>query len=110
MAEFSKEEVIKILQTDGELTLEGDNNINIHIIWRADRSIDTGDLYGIIEDLEDDGYEVIALIQDHIKRIRSVNNYNGDNNNNNNNRVVREEGQVRGRQYYPQGDDVVQLH
>lgn len=78
MAEFSKEEVIKILQTDGELTLEGDNNINIHIIWRADRSIDTGDLYGIIEDLEDDGYEVIALIQDHIKRIRSVNNYNGD--------------------------------
>ena len=34
--------------------------------------------------------------------IQTSNNYNGHNNhNNNNNRVVREEGQVRGKQYYP---------
>lgn len=70
--EFSKEEVINILRTEGELMLEGDNNININIIYKPDRSIDTGDLYTIIEDLEDDGYEVIALFQDHIKRIRSI--------------------------------------
>lgn len=78
MKEFSKEEIIEILKNDGELNLEGDNNINIHIVWRADRSIDTSDLYTIIEDLEDDGYEVIALLQDHIKRIRSINNFHGD--------------------------------
>lgn len=78
MKEFSKEEVINILKNDGGLNLMGENNINIHIIWRADRSIDTGDLYGIAEDLEDDGYEVIALLQDHIKRIRSIFNFNGD--------------------------------
>lgn len=72
MKEFSKEEVINILKTQGELMLEGDNNININIIYKPDRSIDTGDLYTIVEDLEDDGYEVIALFQDHIKRIRST--------------------------------------
>lgn len=72
MKDFSKDEVIQLLRQDGELNLEGDNNINIHIMWRPDRGIDTSDLYGIIEDLEDDGYEVIALIQDHIKRIRSA--------------------------------------
>lgn len=72
MAHFSKEEVIRILKEDGELFISDDNNININIIYRPDRSIDTGDLYTIIEDLEDDGYETIALFQDHIKRIRSI--------------------------------------
>jgi len=72
MAHYSKEEVLRVLKTDGEMTLAGDNNINIHIIYKPDRGIDTGDLYTIIEDLEDDGYEVICLIQDHIKRIRSA--------------------------------------
>ena len=72
MANFSKEEIINLLRTKGELMLEGDNNININIIYKPDRSIDTGDLYTIVEDLEDDGYEVIALFQDHIKRIRSI--------------------------------------
>ena len=69
---YSKQELIHILKTVGELTVTDENNINIVIMYRPDRSIDTGDLYTIIEDLEDDGYEVIALIQDHIKRIRSV--------------------------------------
>lgn len=72
MKNFTKEEVIDILRNQGELMLEGDNNININIIYKPDRSIDTGDLYTIVEDLEDDGYEVIALFQDHIKRIRSI--------------------------------------
>lgn len=75
MANFSKEEVYKILMEDGECTLTDENNINIHIIYKPDRSIDTSDLYTIIEDLEDDGYETIALFQDHIKRIRSVEHY-----------------------------------
>lgn len=72
MGEFSKEEAIAALRANGELMLSGDNNINFQIIFRPDRSIDTGDLYSIIEDLEDDGYEVVALFQDHIKKIRSA--------------------------------------
>jgi hypothetical protein len=43
----------------------------ILIKYVPDRSVDTGYLYTLTEDLEDEGYEVIALIQDHIKRIRS---------------------------------------
>lgn len=72
MSNFTKEDILNILKNKGELTLSGDNNINIHIIYKPNKAIDTGDLYTIVEDLEDDGYEVILLIQDHIKRIRSV--------------------------------------
>lgn len=76
MVGYSKEEVYKILLEDGELALTEIGDINIHIIFKPDRSIDTSDLYTIIEDLEDDGYETIMLFQDHIKRIRSVDRYN----------------------------------
>jgi len=72
MTRIPKDDIIRILRTDGELLLSDENNIDIQIIYKPDRSIDTGDLYTIIEDLEDDGYEVICLLQDHIKRIRSV--------------------------------------
>lgn len=72
MSTYTKEDVINVLRNTGEMTLSGDNNINIHVIYKPNRSIDTGDLYTIIEDLEDDGYEVVALLQDHIKRIRTV--------------------------------------
>ena len=72
MRDYSKEEIKEILLRDGELNLTGDNNINIMIMYKPDKSIDTGDLYTIAEDLEDDGYELIMLIQDHVKRIRSV--------------------------------------
>lgn len=70
----TKEEILNTLREEGELLLSGDNPINIMIMYKPDRSIDTSDLYSIIEDLEDDGYEVICLFQDHIKRIRSVEN------------------------------------
>lgn len=70
--DLPKEEILDILRTEGELVITDDNPINFMIMYKPDRSIDTSDLYGIIEDLEDDGYEVICLIQDHIKRLRSV--------------------------------------
>ncbi|WP_253264347.1 DnaB helicase C-terminal domain-containing protein, partial [Brevibacillus sp. MCWH] len=40
------------------------------IKYYPNRSIDTSDLYTIIEEIEDDGKEVVALILDYIKRIR----------------------------------------
>lgn len=71
MIEFTKEEVQHILEEEGELTITEENNINIRIMWKPDRSIDTTDLYTIVEDMEDEGEECIILLQDHIKRIRS---------------------------------------
>ena len=52
------------------LKLTDDNNIDIIIKYYPNRSIDTNDLYGIINDLNDDGKEVIALILDYVKRIK----------------------------------------
>ena len=67
----SKEDAYRLLRDEMEFSIDA-GDIIIHILYRPDRSIDTSDLYNIIEDLEDDGYEVIALFQDHIKRIRSA--------------------------------------
>lgn len=67
----SIDEVINMLRTEGELYLTDESPVDILIKYKPDRSVDTGYLYTLTEDLEDEGYEVIALIQDHIKRIRS---------------------------------------
>jgi replicative DNA helicase len=59
-----------MLIKQGGLTLTDKSNIDIIIKYYPNRSIDTNDLYGIIQDLEDEGVEVIALILDYLKRIR----------------------------------------
>ena len=74
MVDYSKKEVQNILENEGELLLTEENNVNIRVIWKPDRGIDTSDLYTIVEDMEDEGEECICLLQDHIKRIRSVEN------------------------------------
>ena len=67
---FTPKQVVKLLKTTGEMAITDDNDIDIIIKYHANRTIDTSDLYTIIEDLCDDGLEVIALILDYIKRIR----------------------------------------
>lgn len=66
------EEVENMLRTTGELYLTGDNPIDLIIKYKPNRSVDTSYLYTLTEDLEDEGYEVICMIQDHVKRIKSV--------------------------------------
>ena len=65
-------EAITRLRTEGELYLTDESPLDIIIKYIPNRSVDTGYLYTLTEDLEDEGYEVVALMQDHIKRIRSV--------------------------------------
>lgn len=72
MTEFNIEEVIHQLKTEGELYLSDESPVNIIIKYMPDKSVDTGYLYTLCEDLEDEGYEVIVLFQDHIKKIRSI--------------------------------------
>lgn len=69
---FSTEEAVKILKRDGELYLSDESPINFLIKYQPNRSVDTGYLYTLTEDLEDEGYEVICMIQDHVKRIRAA--------------------------------------
>lgn len=74
---FTVDQVITLLKTEGELYLTDDSPVDIIIKYMPDNSVDTGYLYTLTEDLEDEGYEAICLIQDYIKRIRSV-NHTGD--------------------------------
>jgi replicative DNA helicase len=66
---YSPKQVKKMLLTGG-LALKDKDNIDIIIKYYPNRSIDTNDLYGIIQDLEDEGVEVVALILDYLKRIK----------------------------------------
>ena len=66
---YSPKQVKKMLK-EGGLSLTDKDNIDVIIKYYPNRSIDTNDLYGIIQDLEDEGVEVVALILDYLKRIR----------------------------------------
>lgn len=78
MSHYTVDEVMDILKTEGELYLSDDNPIDIIIKYVPGESVDTGYLYTLTEDLEDDGYEVICMIQDYLKRIRPVYNSNAE--------------------------------
>lgn len=72
MDEFPIEQALQMLRNDGELYLTGDSPIDLIIKYKPNRSVDTGYLYTLVEDLEDEGYECICFLQDHVKRIKSV--------------------------------------
>ena len=72
MQNYSVNDVINMLRTEGELTLNDSSPIDIIIKYKANKSVDTSYLYTLCDDLEDEGYEVICLVQDHVKRIRSI--------------------------------------
>lgn len=67
---YTVKQVIKKFKKNGELEITDKNNIDIIIKEYKNREIDTNDLYSIINDLGDEGVEVIALIIDYMKRIR----------------------------------------
>lgn len=69
---FTPKQVIDLIKKNGLFTLHGDDDTDIVIKYFAVNSIDTDDLYTLIEELQDENREVIALVLDYIKRIRSV--------------------------------------
>lgn len=76
---YSENEIMDILRNEGNLSVSGNDPIDLIVKFRPNLSEDTSYLYTLCEDLEDEGYEVICLIQDYIKRIRSVDgSFGGD--------------------------------
>lgn len=71
MSDYSVDELIQKLKTEGELNINPSSPINFFIFYQPGMSVDTSYLYTIAEDLEDRGFESIAFIIDYIKRIRS---------------------------------------
>lgn len=74
MANYSLDEVITKLRTEGELFVNDSSPIDIVIRFKPNRSINTSYLYSLDDKLSDMGYEMICLVQDHVKRIRSTDN------------------------------------
>ena len=66
---YTPKQVIKKIRNNG-FKLTDDDNIDIIIKEYKNRELDTNDLYTIIQDLNDDGIEVITLIVDYLKRVR----------------------------------------
>lgn len=67
---YTPRQVIDMLKKDGQCTLNSKNNIDLVMQEFGNREIDTNDLYTIIQDLSDEGMEVVALVLDYVKRIR----------------------------------------
>jgi hypothetical protein len=74
MQNYALDEVINLLRTEGQLVVNDSSPIDIVIKYKPNKSVDTNYLYTLYDDLKDQGYEMVCLIQDHIKRIRSVDN------------------------------------
>jgi hypothetical protein len=73
--DYTPSEVVKLLRTKGELTLNTEDDIDIIIKYYDDKQLCTLDLYSICSDIEDTGREVIALLHDYIERIKSSKNH-----------------------------------
>lgn len=74
---YSAKQIRKKMR-DGGFSLTRENNINIVIKEYKNRELDTNDLYGIIQDMADEGKEVITLIVDYMKRIRPAEKANDE--------------------------------
>lgn len=72
------DDVIKTLREQGGFKFTTDTGIDIDIRYFANLEIDTSRIYTIIQELADNGKQVIALILDYIKRIDSTHENNGD--------------------------------
>ena len=78
MSEYTEEQALQIMMQDG-LHLSEDDPIDLIIRYKPNMSVDTSYLYTLVDDLEDEGYEVICLFQDYLKRIKSIEPaYNSD--------------------------------
>ena len=75
---YSPKQIIKKFKEKGQLVLNDKNNIDIIIQEYKNREISTDDLYSIINDLNDEGVEVITLIVDYLKRIKPAEKANDE--------------------------------
>ena len=75
---FRPNQVIKRLRKEGKLELNDKNPMDIIIKEYKNREIDTNDIYSIINDLSDEGIEVVGLIVDYIKRIKPAEKASGE--------------------------------
>lgn len=72
MKNYKVQDAIKLLRNKGRLKITRDNNIDIIIEYHPAGTIDTSDVRAEIENLEEEGIEIVCLVHDYLKKIRSV--------------------------------------
>lgn len=72
MGNYELGEVIYKMRTEGGLAITESSPLDIIVRYKPNRSISTDYLYTLYDNLMDQGKEPVCFIQDHIKRIRSV--------------------------------------
>jgi hypothetical protein len=73
IVDYDEQEALRIIREE----IIGDSEVDFFIKYRPNKTISTTDLDAMCDDLELEGFEVVTLIQDYTKRIRSA-NYNPD--------------------------------
>lgn len=68
----SQEEAIEKFLESGELNVNDNDPIDMIVKYKPNHSINTDYLYNLCDELEDRGFEPICILQDHVKRIRSI--------------------------------------
>lgn len=71
---MSPEEAMQVLKENGHYRFSDTEGITIEFRYYRNMEINTGDIYTIINELHDEGFEAIALVLDYIARIGSVSN------------------------------------
>jgi replicative DNA helicase len=74
MGNYELDEVIYKMREEGGMKISDSSPLDIVIRYKPNRSVSTDYLYTLYDNLEDLGKEPICIIQDHIKRIRSMDN------------------------------------
>ena len=74
MEEYSENDAVNQF-LNGGLHLTDDDPIDLIILFRPNFSEDTSYMDEIIDNLADEGYEVICMIQDYAMRIKSIDHY-----------------------------------
>ena len=70
MKNYKLEEVIGLLEAGGFCVVSDDDDIDIEFRYYGNMDIGVADIRGIVEELENEGKEVILCIQDYIERLR----------------------------------------
>lgn len=76
--EMEVEEVAKVLRDEGHFIFTDDSGIDIEMRYYSDLEIATSNLYTLIQELADQGKQVIALILDYILKLNSDKEHHGD--------------------------------
>ncbi len=76
--EMDVEEVAKVLREEGHFIFTDDAGIDIEMRYYSDLEIATSNLYTLIQELADQGKQVIALILDYILKLNSDKEHHGD--------------------------------